>query len=221
MLLIGDACNLTAVMFAGGDVRQFWMQRPFFRQDLLLLQDPPSQRLRIPDRLHFGAGRRFPLPPFALHLRRQQVDLPATGRATIGVGGGAGLALHQQHVAGVLLAVDDAVTCLAALEAGAHHIVGDPLGEAAVEDEVLALVAALESQGLYLPGVVDDATVQLADLLEAVVAEPGTGFLAADAAGAVEQHGLFLLVLQFFQHFLHGSAEGLGLGQTAPPRSGQ
>ena len=64
--------------------------------------------------------------------------------------------------------------------------------------------------GLHLPGVVDDAAVQLAHLREALVPEPGAGLLAADAAGAIQEYRLVFPVLQLLHHLLHRLPEGFG-----------
>jgi hypothetical protein len=51
-------------------------------------------------------------------------------------------ALDQQHVASGLVAVTDPVAHRAALHAGAHHIISDPLCQPFIEHEVLAFVLA-------------------------------------------------------------------------------
>lgn len=81
---------------------------------------------------------------------------------------------------------------IAGLSAGmtlGEYIVCDPLSHPFIEDEVLPQETVFQSFFPDLTDIVDDASLEVEDLCEAVMEHPGAGFFAADATGAIHDDG--------------------------------
>ena len=74
---------------------------------------------------------------------------------------------------GIVGAVDMVITRLTTLVAPGDHIFADPFAHAFVEDEVLADKLVLQSFFIDLAGIFYDTPVQLVDILETFMPEPG------------------------------------------------
>src|SRR5690606_39660013 len=93
------------------------------------------------------------LSQFFLLLIGQGMYLHTVHGAAIVHGGGTGVTLDEQQVAGLIGTVDMGVTGSAALVAMGDDIIGNPLPPAVVEHKVLAHEFVLELLGLYLSGI--------------------------------------------------------------------
>jgi|SRR5580692_6206246 hypothetical protein len=109
---------------------------------------------------------------------------------------GTRIALNKQQVTGSITAIRMRIGRPATLMANGNDLPGDSLAHPAVKDKILA--PELVDQPL-LPdrvGIVDDPTLEMVDIREPLVQQPGAGFLATDPAGAVHDDGTFLLIFQ-------------------------
>ena len=67
-----------------------------------------------------------------------------------------------------------------------------------------------------LAGVINNSAVELIDVVEALVLEPGRGFFAANATGTVEKDFAVLLSSQQARHLLQFFAEGVHIREEGP-----
>ena len=84
---------------------------------------------------------------------------------------------------------------LAAHMAAGDHVVSDPLPQTLIKHKVLAYELAGKLLFLHLADVVYDTAMELVDVFETLVPEPGAGFFAANPPRAVEQD--FMVFLAF------------------------
>jgi len=149
--------------------------------------------------------------PQLLLLGLGKVDGLLAGRAAAAVipGGTVG-ALNKKEVAGLIAAVGMGVGGAAALVTAGNDLLADALSQAIVKDKVLAPELVFQSLFLYGVGIMDDASFQVKDVIETFMEQVGAGFFTANAARAVHDDVLFLML---FQHTGgHGQLVPEGIG---------
>ena len=127
--------------------------------------------------------------------------------------GGALRALQKQQVAGLIGAVAVPVPRASALVAVGNNVVAHALAKALVKNKIHPHEGVVEVLVGNLAHVVDDAAVQLIDVLKAVVLEVGRGFFAADSARAIKQYGRILFAAKLLKHLGKFLFKGVGFRQ--------
>lgn len=128
-------------------------------------------------------------------------------RTTIVEGCGAFFTLDEEDVASFVGAIELSVRGFTTLVAVGDDVLADAFTQALVEDEVFAEVFILQAQCFALAGILNDASVYHADVLEATVEVISTGFLATDTAGAVHHDGLVFFVGEHVFYYRQEIAE--------------
>ena len=112
-------------------------------------------------------------------------------------------------MAAIVQAVSMGVARRAALMTVRDNVIGDPLAHPLIKDKVFTNEAHRQPLLAGATGVLDDATLDVPDLIEAVMLHPGAGFFTANAAGAIHDNFLVFMVLHHFHGFRQLVAEGI------------
>ena len=112
-------------------------------------------------------------------------------------------------MAAIVQAVSMGVARRAALMTVRDNVIGDPLAHPFIKDKVFANETHRQPLLTGATGVLDDATLDVPDLIEAVMLHPGAGFFTANAAGAIHDNFLVFMVLHHFHGFRQLVAEGI------------
>src|ERR1700744_2632977 len=135
----------------------------------------------------------MPFPP--LGLGKQQ-GIAAVGTAAALIKHRAFGTLDKQQMAPVIAAIGMGSGRPAALMALRDDLAADPLAHPVVENKVLPLEFILQPLFPDGIGVMNDTALQVINVGESLVQQPGAGLFAADTPGAVHDDGTVLLVLQ-------------------------
>jgi hypothetical protein len=150
---------------------------------------------------------------FGLRLFGQVNDFVALGRASAFVFGRALRTLQKQQVAGLIGAVAMPVPGASALVAVGNYVVAHTLAKALVKYKIHPHKGVVEVLVSNLANVVDYASVQLIDVLKAVVLEVGRGFFAADPSSTIKQYGRILFAAKLLKHLGKFLFKGVGFRQ--------
>src|SRR5258708_3237949 len=92
------------------------------------------------------------------------------------------------------------VTRLTTLMAYTYDLIGDALTQSFVKNKILANEFIFFSLFFYLPGFLNDSSIQLENIFKSTMLHPGACLFTTNAAGAIHDDILFLFV---FQHFFN------------------
>ena len=124
-----------------------------------------------------------------------------------------GRTLNKQEIAGFVGTIYMYIRRLPTLVAVGNHIVRNMFSQALVKDKVFALKPIGELGLLDLACIVDDASVQLVDILKAMMLEVGRGLFAANSPRAIEEYRLVFVSLEHLENLGQFFSERLGLRQ--------
>lgn len=147
----------------------------------------------------------------SLFLDGQESDLLAVGAAGRCRAFTTRFTLNKEQIAHGVFAVYITVAFTVALVTLREDIIGNPFSDALIEDKVFSNKTREKPLLLHLVGVLNDPSVQLVDVVEAIVLEVSAGFLAANAPGAIEQDLLVFFALEEIFHHGEFFSEGVGV----------
>ena len=86
---------------------------------------------------------------------------------------------------GIIYTIHVCVSRFAALMTMSNDLIGDPFTQPLIKDKILSVKLIGQSPLLYLVSIVNNAALQMKNILKSFVKHEGRSFFATDATGAV------------------------------------